>query len=150
MSYQYRECHCGDKMAIRLSYLHGGISYTGKMTCFYWTRAHMLKSWNRWVITSHRLKWILIIHPCSESSPGLANFCKRSPSWPLFQGKEHISMYRNFGFNDETVRRPFVFTPGIPILVDRIFILRQPPGFFPWVSRKQSQGAPHILYEVSR
>ena len=30
MSYHYRKSHCGDKLTIRLSYLHNGISYTGK------------------------------------------------------------------------------------------------------------------------
>ena len=29
-SYQYREYHCGDKTVVRSSYLHNGISYTGK------------------------------------------------------------------------------------------------------------------------
>ena len=36
MSYQYRKSHCGDKMIIRSSYLHNGISYTGNMTSLYW------------------------------------------------------------------------------------------------------------------
>ena len=31
-SYQYRKYYCGNKMAIRLSYLHNRISYTGNMT----------------------------------------------------------------------------------------------------------------------
>ena len=35
-SYQYRKSHCGDKMVIRSSYLHNGISYTGKMSSLYW------------------------------------------------------------------------------------------------------------------
>ena len=35
-SYQYRKYHCGDKTAVRSSYLHNGISYTGKMISFYW------------------------------------------------------------------------------------------------------------------
>ena len=38
-SYQYRKSHCGDKTVVRLSYLHNGISYTGKMTSSHWTRA---------------------------------------------------------------------------------------------------------------
>ena len=29
-SYQYRQSHCGDKTILRPSYLHNGISYTGK------------------------------------------------------------------------------------------------------------------------
>ena len=31
LSYQYRKSHCGDKMIIRSSYLHNGISYNGAM-----------------------------------------------------------------------------------------------------------------------
>ena len=38
-SYQYRKSHCGDKTILRPSYLHNGISYTGKMTSWYWVRA---------------------------------------------------------------------------------------------------------------
>ena len=37
--YQYRKSHCGDKTVVRSSYLHSGISYTGKMTSLYWIRA---------------------------------------------------------------------------------------------------------------
>ena len=37
-SYQYRKSHCGDKTVVKSSYLHNGISYTGKMTSLYWTR----------------------------------------------------------------------------------------------------------------
>ena len=35
-SYQYRKYHCGDKTVARSSYLHNGISYTGKMAALYW------------------------------------------------------------------------------------------------------------------
>ena len=38
LSYLYRKSHCGDKTILRLSYLHNGISYTGKMTSLYWIR----------------------------------------------------------------------------------------------------------------
>ena len=38
-SYQYRKSHCGDKTVVRSSYLHNGISYTGKMSSLYWTGA---------------------------------------------------------------------------------------------------------------
>ena len=37
-SYQYRKSHCGDKTVVRSSYLHNGISYTGKMPSLYWTK----------------------------------------------------------------------------------------------------------------
>ena len=38
-SYQYRKSHCGDKTILRPSYLHNGISYTGKTTSLYWIKA---------------------------------------------------------------------------------------------------------------
>ena len=38
-SYQYRKYHCRDKTVVRLSYIHNGISYTGKTTSLYWIRA---------------------------------------------------------------------------------------------------------------
>ena len=34
-SYQYRKSHCGDKTVVRSSYLHNGISYTGKKASLY-------------------------------------------------------------------------------------------------------------------
>ena len=40
-SYQYRKSHCGDKTILRSSYLHNGISYTGKTTSLYWIRAQV-------------------------------------------------------------------------------------------------------------
>ena len=42
LSYQNRNSHCGDKTILRPSYLHNGISYTGKMTSLYWIRAQYL------------------------------------------------------------------------------------------------------------
>ena len=42
--YQYRKSHCGDKTILRPSYLHNGISYTGKTTSLHWIRAHVLFS----------------------------------------------------------------------------------------------------------
>ena len=44
LSYQYRKSRCGDKTILRPSYLHNGISYTGKMTSLYWIRAQGLHS----------------------------------------------------------------------------------------------------------
>ena len=38
-SYQYRKSHCGDKTVVRSSYLHNGISYTGKTSSLYWIGA---------------------------------------------------------------------------------------------------------------
>ena len=36
LSYRYRKSNYGDKTVVRSSYLHNDISYTGKMTSFYW------------------------------------------------------------------------------------------------------------------
>ena len=38
-SYQYRKSHYGDKTILRPSYLHDGISHTGKVASLYWIRA---------------------------------------------------------------------------------------------------------------
>ena len=38
-SYQYRKSYCGDKTILRPSYLHNGISYTGKTISLYWIGA---------------------------------------------------------------------------------------------------------------
>ena len=40
--YQYRKSHCGDKTILRPSYLHNGISYTGKMIYLYWIGAQVI------------------------------------------------------------------------------------------------------------
>ena len=42
-SYQYRKSHCGDKTVVRSSYIHNGISYTGKMSSLYWIGAQGIK-----------------------------------------------------------------------------------------------------------
>ena len=42
--YQYRKSHCGDKMILRPSYLHNGISYTGKITSLYSIRVQGISS----------------------------------------------------------------------------------------------------------
>ena len=41
-SYQYRKFHCGDKTVVRSSYLHNGISYTGKVASLYWINAQAI------------------------------------------------------------------------------------------------------------
>ena len=44
-SYQFRKSHCGDKTILRPSYLHNGISFTGKMTYIY-IESGPRSSWN--------------------------------------------------------------------------------------------------------
>ena len=41
-SYQYRRFHCGDKMILRPSYLHNGISYTGKISVYSIRAQHLI------------------------------------------------------------------------------------------------------------
>ena len=53
-SYQYRKSHCGDKTILPPSYLHNGISYTGKTTSLYWIKAQ--------VISSHGINLVLMEH----------------------------------------------------------------------------------------
>ena len=47
-SYQHRKFHCGDKTVVRSSYLHNGISYTGKMVSFLWNQppGYRAKIWH--------------------------------------------------------------------------------------------------------
>ena len=54
-SYQYRKSHYGDKTILRPSYLHNGISYTGKTTSLYWIKAQAIHG-NKW--------WLLKIRSC--------------------------------------------------------------------------------------
>ena len=35
-SYQYRKSHCGEKTVVKSSYLHNGVSLTGKIASLYW------------------------------------------------------------------------------------------------------------------
>ena len=44
-SYQYRKSNCGDKTILWPSYLHNGISYTGKTTSLYWIRPRRVCTW---------------------------------------------------------------------------------------------------------
>ena len=59
-SYQHRKSHCGDKTVVRSSYLHNGISYTGKMSSLYWIRAqeiHGIKTVSKQV----QLLWYTLV-----------------------------------------------------------------------------------------
>ena len=44
LCYQYRKSHCGDKTVVGSSYLHNGISYTGKMSSLY-IKSDSLNNW---------------------------------------------------------------------------------------------------------
>ena len=57
-SYQYRKSHCGDKTIFRPSYLHNGISYTGKTTSLYWIRALVPSHFTSELIEDSCHSWI--------------------------------------------------------------------------------------------
>ena len=59
-SYQYRKSHCGNKTILWPSYLHNGISYTGKTTSLYWIGDQVyIES------TLHQVSWL---YSCTDSS----------------------------------------------------------------------------------
>ena len=61
LSYQYRKSHCGDKTVVRSSYLHNGISYTGKMVSLYWIRAQDVITGLGYRKAQKRWHWQVII-----------------------------------------------------------------------------------------
>ena len=73
-SYQYRKSHCGDKTVVRSSYIHNGVSYTGKTTSLYWIRAqdtsghfylHGVTLIPAWISNYiHYVVWDEITYPC--------------------------------------------------------------------------------------
>ena len=63
MSYRYRKSHYGDKTVVRSSYLHNGISYTGKMTSSYWIRAlFIFDTYPCSPATGTPVKYVNVIH----------------------------------------------------------------------------------------
>ena len=71
-SYQYRKSHCGDKTILRPSYLHNGISYTGKMTSLYWFSPLNTASYQNIGLhlfnNSHTCPTVHISHPSYQST----------------------------------------------------------------------------------
>ena len=67
ISYQHRKSHCGDKRILRPSYLHNGISFTGKMTSLYWIRAQVcqLSSSAYQAVSNGLYKWGAIFQTVS-------------------------------------------------------------------------------------
>ena len=72
--YQYRKSHCVDKTILRPSYLHNGLSYTGKMKCLYWIRVQLtilIRKWQLKVMTKRIIQlpnviWHYLYLPCTE------------------------------------------------------------------------------------
>ena len=61
-SYQYRKSHCGDKTVVRSSYLHNGISYTGKMSSLYWIGA-LLRIMYMYAFVKLKSEWLKFRFP---------------------------------------------------------------------------------------
>ena len=70
-SYQYRKSHCGDKTVVRSSYLHNGISYTGKMSSLYWIRALAVVSFRYEYFENKKLQ-----NNCFDENHTQPNFSK--------------------------------------------------------------------------
>ena len=60
-SYQYRKSHWGDKMVVRSSYLHNGISYTGQVTSLCWIRALASMDWAKLTVRRGKEHLSLVI-----------------------------------------------------------------------------------------
>ena len=77
---QYRKSHCGDKNILRPSYLHNGISYTGKMTSLYWIMGLVcVDQYYRYALNSLSFcvdHWFGIYTPSSTLHPRLHSTSK--------------------------------------------------------------------------
>ena len=73
-----RKSHCGDKTILRPSYLHNGISYTGKMTSLYWIGAQHLVT-----AMDHRCHKMLVRTTlCSLGTSGTGNVQRHDAGCP--------------------------------------------------------------------
>ena len=75
-SYQYRKSHCGVRTILRLSYLHNGISYPGKIIYLYWIKPSMsILDWSSdgsvFILTNLQIQSSLLISThCQVSGVG--------------------------------------------------------------------------------
>ena len=60
-SYKYRKSHCGEKTVLRSSYLHNGISYSGKMSSLYWISARVSKNLSDANTNCSEFPWNILI-----------------------------------------------------------------------------------------
>ena len=118
-SYQYSKSHCGDKTVVRSSYLHNGISYTGKMSSLYWIRAldHWTASQN---VSARDPHWLLgMLNFMATLVPkGKLHFCpfsgKHQRSGPGLNMKTVFPRYGDSHYKDETFMRPSYLYNGNP------------------------------------
>ena len=93
-SYQYRKSHCGDKTILRPSYLHNGISYTGKMSSLYWIRALMQLILEIWRYVSWLVVTDTACHPgrCRHNDHSFVTMKYQIINSPLFCIVKHQSI----------------------------------------------------------
>ena len=92
-SYQNRKSHCGDKTVIRSSYLHNGISYTGKMVYFYWISSLTGCTWKQQCLAG-QLSWC---RPVGQLGPHpqlclLHTYGVQQGTWPYVVGLDWLDM----------------------------------------------------------
>ena len=129
-SYQYSKSHCGEKTILWPTYLHNGISYTGKMTSLYWIRAQDTLGNNLApsITTPPRLIWLLYdvsgvrgVTLWSDYPAGihtLHQIIERAGGKTLFRsnwiwGPRALIQYRESHCWDKTVIRPSYLNNGI-------------------------------------
>ena len=76
--YQCRKSHCGDKTIWWPSYLHNGISFTGKMISLYWIRALMYITATGSPLPVHMCTSLL---PCGSQSAIVLNLLGSWIGW---------------------------------------------------------------------
>ena len=116
-SYQYRKYHCGDNTILRPSYLHNGISFTGKMTSLYWNRGPYSQQ-SRPSLYQIRL----VIRLSSSRERGYGARIRDEVAKPIF-GQNIVAidamdylleMNRRRGYVDRFKTTPFHGVPKIP------------------------------------
>ena len=75
-SYQYRKSHCGDKTVVRSSYLHNGISYTGKVASLYWISPQIDRQWRQGEVETFYAMMASICNYTPPEADGYLRNCK--------------------------------------------------------------------------
>ena len=125
--YQYRKSHCGDKT---VSYLHNGISYTGKMASLYWIRALMITKTRDYVYGIWQYKWHITVTsqwvPWCLKIPGSKSPVSRLFAEPFIQVhiKENIKLcVKKFPFDDVFMNKTLVSAIWVTIIPNNGLLL---------------------------
>ena len=88
-SYQYRKSHCGDnKMIVRSSYLHNGISYTGKMTSLYWTSPQ-----ESLAVTYHKSTLVEVMALCHQATSSMSPYGVNTGQWVNIKSESFCNIF---------------------------------------------------------